>query len=203
MHIVRYMRTNTTMCPGLCVSVVEIGEGDGQGFSPVEVYNRLREDVDSLDGLVVTSPAGDPTSIPNLHKMIVSIKPPRLTCILRCDGRHPDRIDDLLGAGYIDVIDLCVNSTLSKEQLECLEIVRRYNYEFMVTVEMVPGVIGVDEIRRIALGSKGCRQFIMHPFDPRKNRDTPAEGMKGYRKKDLESIMDAVKGIVKNPRMVV
>ena len=43
----------------------------------------------------------------------------------------------------------------------------------------------------------------MHPFDPRKNRDTPAEGMKGYRKKDLESIMDAVKGIVKNPRMVV
>lgn len=203
MHIERYMRTNTTICPGLCVSVISLETEDGPGYSMVEIYNHLLEDADSLDGLVIMSSNGDPTEIPNLHKIIVSLKPPKVQCILMCDGMHPDRIDDLLGSGYVDVINICVDRPLKREQMKCLDLVRRYNYEFMVTVDMSPDTIGLEEIRKMAGDCTGCRQFIMKPRSPNKDRNHPSDERKGYRKKDLESFMEAVKGLVKNPRMIV
>lgn len=202
MRIVDFNRTNTTICPGSCVSVVSVDDGEEPGMNKVIITNRLRDDVDSLDGVVITSPDGDPASIPNLHKLIVSIKEPKLRCILMTNGGHPDMIDDLVGAGYVDMINMCVDGPLSPEQEKCLDIVRRYNYEFMMTVHMQAGIIGTTEIRQIAEQSKGCRHFIMCPV-PHKAKDRTSPAVAGYKKKELESLVDAVKGIVRNPMLKI
>ena len=78
MHVAKFVRTNTTLCPGWCVSVLYIDDGDGPSHSLVEIANSLRSDVDSLDGVVITSMTTDPLKLDGIHKLIMSVKPPRL-----------------------------------------------------------------------------------------------------------------------------
>ena len=103
----------------------------------------------------------------------------------------------------MEIVDVHMRDIMTPDQMRSLEIIRKLNYDFFVTVDMMPGVIGVDEITEIANQSKGCQKFVMHPFDPQKNRDPTKIGIKPYRKKELESLMSAVKGIVRNPVIVV
>ena len=203
MHVAKFVRTNTTLCPGWCVSVLYIDDGDGPSQSLVEITNSLRSDVDSLDGLAIASLTVDPLKLDGIHKLIMSVKPPKLRSILLTAAEDPDRLDDLVGAGYVDIVDIHIRDIMTPDQMRSLEIIRKLNYDFFVTVDMMPGVIGVDEITEIANQSKGCQKFLMRPFDPQKNRDPTKIGIKPYRKKELESLMSAVKGIVRNPVIVV
>ena len=203
MHVAKFVRTNTTLCPGWCVSVLYIDDGDGPSHSLVEIANSLRSDVDSLDGVVITSMTTDPLKLDGIHKLIMSVKPPRLRCILMTAAEYPDRLDDIVGAGYVDIVDVHISELMTPDQMKSLDIIRKLNYDFFVTVDMMPGVIGVDQIRDIAEQSRGCLKFVMRPFDPQKNRDPTRIGIKPYRKKELESLISAVKGIVRNPVMIV
>lgn len=203
MHIAKFVRTNTTLCPGWCVSVLYIDDGDGPGQNLVEISKSLHSDVDSLDGVAITSLTTDPLGMDGIHKLIMSVKPPKLRCILLTSAEDPERLDDLVGAGYVDVMDIHIEERMTPDQMRSLEIIRKLNYDFIVTVDMVPGTIGVDEITEIAEQSKGCQRFVMRPFDPMRNRDPSKAGIRPYKKKELESLMVAVKGAVRNPVIVI
>src|SRR5574344_2097790 len=159
MHVAKFVRTNTTLCPGWCVSVLYIDDGDGPSQSLVEITNSLRSDVDSLDGLAIASLTVDPLKLDGIHRLIMSVKPPRLRSILLTAAEDPDRLDDLVGAGYVDIVDVHIRDIMTPDQMRSLEIIRKLNYDFFVTVDMMPGVIGVDEITEIANQSKGCQKF--------------------------------------------
>lgn len=203
MHIAKFVRTNTTLCPGWCVSVLYIDDGDGPGQNLVEITKSLRSDVDSLDGVAITSLTTDPLELDGIHRLIMSVKPPKLRCILLTAAEDPDRLDDLVGAGYVDMVDIHIEDRMTAEQVKSLEIIRKLNYDFIVTVDMIPDTIGVDEIAEIAEQSEGCQRFVMRPFDPQRNKDPSKAGIRPYKKKELESLMSAVKGIVRNPVVVI
>ena len=195
MIIRRFVRTDSTTIPGKCISVLELDAGDSGGVNVASVTNTLRGDKDSLDGIAIYSADWSVIGDNELQSLLISLKPLRTEMILIATGGHPERVDDVMGSGYIDILDLTISDRIDRNQMRYIEIVERYEYRFIVSVDLVPGIMDADKLREIAECSKGCEMFVMRVRPP-------VNGGKPFRKKDLESMIGSVKGAVRNPKLV-
>lgn len=198
MIIKRFVRTDSTTLPGRCISVLELSPGDSGGENRASVMNTLRGDAASLDGIAISSDDWEHIEGGDVSDLLTSIKPLRVRCILISSGRDPDRIDDVMGSGYVESLCLELKDTMGDEQIRCVRVMDRYGYDYTVRIDVTPGVTDVESLKKVAELCRGCSMFIIRPLQP----DGSEKGIKPFRKKDLGSMLEAVRGIVRNPRMV-
>ncbi len=132
-----YSRIDTSLRPGSFLSVVYVSKEDGDSEYADEVSANIRADIDSIDGVAVASKYGDPLLIPGLHKLLRKLKMPNRDLMLITSGSDYSVLDDLVGAGYVNYVDLVVNGPLDKSQQECIKILDNCGCPYMVTVEMI------------------------------------------------------------------
>lgn len=195
MIITRFNRINTVMIPGMYLSVVHLAGGDGPGESIIEIANTLRSDRDSLDAFAIVSDDHAPESIPGIHRLISDIKPRTLECILVTDGGSPDHLDDLVGSGYVDSVLFTVRGPSGEDLRRCTDLMRRYNYGFSISVDLVPDVFTPESLRDLAEAAHGCRDMVLRRMDS-------GAGIRSFKKDELRSLADAVKGTARNLRLV-
>ncbi|MBQ8179326.1 MAG: hypothetical protein IJ026_02625 [Candidatus Methanomethylophilaceae archaeon] len=195
MIITRFNRINTVIIPGMYLSVVHLADGDGPGESSIEVANTLRSDRDSLDAFAIVSDDHAPESIPGIHRLISDIKPRTLECILVTDGVSPGPLDDLVGSGYVDSVMFTVRGPMAEGLHGCMDLMRRYNYDFSISVDLVPDIFTPESLRALAEAAHGCRDMVLRRMDS-------GAGIRSFKKDELRSLTDAVRGTARNLRLV-
>ena len=101
--------------PGRQVSVLIVDGSDGPGEDPDAVAAVTARDTDIVDAMVVRRLDGDPEELPGIHRLIKTVRPRGLPVIIETSGRHPDELDDLIGAGYATGIGLLMDGAAGTE----------------------------------------------------------------------------------------
>ncbi len=195
MYISRYSRMDTTIKPGSFLSVVYVSEGEGDGLDIEEVSSKIHADIDSIDGVAVSSEDTDPLSVKDLYKLLKRLKLPGRELLLITDGSEYSDLDDLVGAGYVNYVNLKVDGPLDKSQSECIKIMDNCGCPYMVTATLIPGRITESALKELASAIPGSKHLILKVGkspDPTKKLD----------QKELASLANSVKGAAKDVRLV-
>ena len=188
-----YSRIDTSLRPGSFLSVVYVSKEDGGSEYADEVSANIRADIDSIDGVAVASKCGDPLLIPGLHKLLRKLKMPNRDLMLITSGSDYSVLDDLVGAGYVNYVDLVVDGPLDKSQQECIRILGNCGCPYMVTVEMIPGRISESALKKLAGSIDGSKHLIL-------KAGKTAERKIG--EKELISLANSVKGAARDVRLI-
>ncbi len=195
MYISRYARMDTTIVPGSFLSVVYVSEGEGNGPDIDEVVERIRADIDSIDGVAVSSENSDPLLVKDLFRLLKRLKLPGRDLVLITDGTEYSELDDLVGAGYVNYVNLKVDGPLDKSQTECVKILDNCGCRYMVTATLIPGRISESALKEMAEAIPGSKHLILKvgkSTDPTKKLD----------QKELASLANSVRGAAKDVRLV-
>ena len=195
MFISRYTRMDTTIKPGSFLSVVYVSDGDGDGEDIDDVVQKIRADVDSIDGVAVHSGNADPLRIKDLYKLLKRLKLPKRYLLLTTDGRGYGELDDLVGAGYINYVNLMVDGPLDKSQTECVKMLDECGCPYMVTVRMIPGRASGSSLKELASEIKNSKHLMLRV----ERNQNPA---KKFTESELISLAESVKGAAKDVRIV-
>ena len=195
MYISRYSRMDTTIRPGSFLSVVYVSDGDGDGLDIEEVSAKIRADIDSIDGVAISSEDVDPLSVKSLYKLLKRLKLPGRDLLLITDGSEYSDLDDLVGAGYVNYVNLKVDGPLDKSQTECVRIMDNCGCPYMVTATLIPGRISESALRELASSIPESRHLVLKVGkspDPTKRLD----------QKELASLANSVRGVARDVRLV-
>jgi hypothetical protein len=188
-----YSRIDTSLRPGSFLSVVYVSKEDGDSEYADEVSANIRADIDSIDGVAVASKYGDPLLIPGLHKLLRKLKMPNRDLMLITSGSDYSVLDDLVGAGYVNYVDLVVNGPLDKSQQECIKILDNCGCPYMVTVEMIPGRISESALKELAGSIDGSKHLILKAGKTAERK---------FGEKELISLANSVKGAARDVRLI-
>ncbi len=188
-----YSRIDTTLRPGSFLSVVYVSEEEGDGAYADEISARIHADIDAIDGVAVASKSGDPLSMPGIHRILRKLKMPNRDLMLITSGGDYSVLDDLVGAGYVNYVDLIADGPLDKSQQECIKILDNCGCPYMVTVEMIPGRISESALRELAGSISGSKHLILRAG---KTAD------RKFGEKELASLANSVKGAAKDVRLI-
>ena len=140
-----------------------------------KIFNFIKENSDFLDGVVISG--GEPTLNKELPDLIKKLRGLGMKIKLDTNGYHPDVLEDLIGAGYIDKVAMDIKAPLTKERYSAVagteidpELLKRsiriimesgIDYEFRTTCS--PILIKPEDIEEI-----GDRMYdITLPADQR------------------------------------
>ncbi|MBR4505073.1 MAG: hypothetical protein IKP20_08955 [Candidatus Methanomethylophilaceae archaeon] len=188
-----YSRIDTSLRPGSFLSVVYVSKEDGDSEYADEVSANIRADIDSIDGVAVASKYGDPLLIPGLHKLLRKLKMPNRDLMLITSGSDYSVLDDLVGAGYVNYVDLVVDGPLDKSQQECIKILDNCGCPYMVTVEMIPGRISESALKELAGSIDGSKHLILKAGKTAERK---------FGEKELISLANSVKGAARDVRLI-
>ena len=188
-----YSRIDTSLRPGSFLSVVYVSKEDGDSEYADEVSANVRADIDSIDGVAVASKYGDPLLIPGLHKLLRKLKMPNRDLMLITSGSDYSVLDDLVGAGYVNYVDLVVDGPLDKSQQECIKILDNCGCPYMVTVEMIPGRISESALKELAGSIDGSKHLILKAGKTAERK---------FGEKELISLANSVKGAARDVRLI-
>ena len=79
-----------------------------------KIFNYIQENSDFLDGVVISG--GEPTLNKELPDLIKKLRGMGMKIKLDTNGYHPDVLEDLIGAGYIDKVAMDIKAPLTKER---------------------------------------------------------------------------------------
>lgn len=145
-----------------------------------------------LDGVVVCG--GEPTINKDLPEFIGEIKERGFSVKLDTNGTNPSMIRSLLDKKLIDYIAMDLKAPIDKESYslavgvdldtlaisESVKLIKEsgIDYEFRTTV--VPGIHGIDEIKKIAEAIAPAKKYFIQVFQSVKNVDRSFVGKDGY-----------------------
>jgi hypothetical protein len=195
MFISGYTRMDTTIRPGSYLSVVRVSRGEGKGHPLDEVAAAVRADIDVIDGVAVRSEDSDPLSMPGLYTVLKRLKLPGRDLMLMTEGRGYSDLDDLVGAGYVNYVDLLADGPLDKEQKDCLRLLKNCGCPFMVTVTLTPGRISESSLKELAADIEGSKHLVL------RTDKKPAAG-KAFGEKEAASLANSVRRMAKDVRLV-
>lgn len=164
MPIVGFSRIDTVTVPDKFMAVIRVSD-NGEGIDTDEVLSVLEKDKGDLDYLGVTGDV-DPLEIPDLYRLIKSVKPRGLKVLIVTRGESPSNLDDLIGAGYAHAADILIGREVTGDQMRCIELLKDNGCKFAVTLK--PTEHDESSVRKIAELVDGCSMFIF-----RQDRDKP------------------------------
>ncbi|MBO4797294.1 MAG: hypothetical protein J5494_00735 [Candidatus Methanomethylophilaceae archaeon] len=195
MFISRYSRMDTVLKPGSFLSVVYISDGDGQGISPDEAASGIRRDIDAIDGVAVAPEGPGPLRLEGLHVILKHLKLPKRMLLLVTDGRSPGDLDDLVGAGYVNYVNLTADGPLDSEQKESVRLLNDCGCPFMVTATVIPGKTDGSALGKLAGDAAGSRMMILRV--PKSEPDG-----KKFAEKEILSLAASAREAAKDVRIV-
>ena len=194
MRIANFRRTDTVSLPGLYLSSVGVSTDDGPGVNETEVANSINGDKDSLDGILFLGVETDVLEVDGIHKLIRVLRPPHARCVIETNGSRPTVLDDLVGAGYADIVSFVFDRYPKKCQLDSMRIARDGDCRFAVTVVTEPQRLTVEDVLDLGDHIKGAMLLqIKRSSEP---------GALQYKKSEISSLAKSMKGMAKEVRIV-
>lgn len=194
MRIANFRRTDTVPLPGLYLSSVGVSADDGPGVNETEVANSINGDKDSLDGILFRGVETDVLEVDGIHKLIRVLRPPHARCVIETNGSRPTVLDDLVGAGYADIVSFVFDRYPKKCQLDSMRIARDGDCRFAVTVVTEPQRLTVEDVLDLGDHIKGAMLLqIKRSSEP---------GALQYKKSEISSLAKSMKGTAKEVRIV-
>lgn len=194
MRIANFRRTDTVSLPGLYLSSVGVSTDDGPGVNETEVANSINGDKDSLDGILFRGVETDVLEVDGIHKLIRVLRPPHMRCVIETNGSRPTVLDDLVGAGYADIVSFVFDRYPKKCQLDSMRIARDGDCRFAVTVITEPQRLTVEDVLDLGDRIKGAMLLqIKRSSEP---------GALQYKKSEISSLAKSMKGTAKEVRIV-
>lgn len=194
MRIANFRRTDTVSLPGLYLSSVGVSPDDGPGVNETEVANSINGDKDSLDGILFRGVETDVLEVDGIHKLIRVLRPPHARCVIETNGSRPIVLDDLVGAGYADIVSFVFDRYPKKCQLDSMRIARDGDCRFAVTVVTEPQRLTMEDVLDLGDHIKGAMLLqIKRSSEP---------GALQYKKSEISSLAKSMKGTAKEVRIV-
>lgn len=194
MRIANFRRTDTVSLPGLYLSSVGVSPDDGPGVNETEVANSINGDKDSLDGILFRGVETDVLEVDGIHKLIHVLRPPHARCVIETNGSRPIVLDDLVGAGYADIVSFVFDRYPKKCQLDSMRIARDGDCRFAVTVVTEPQRLTMEDVLDLGDHIKGAMLLqIKRSSEP---------GALQYKKSEISSLAKSMKGTAKEVRIV-
>lgn len=194
MRIANFRRTDTVSLPGLYLSSVGVSPDDGPGVNETEVANSINGDKDSLDGILFRGVETDVLEVDGIHRLIRVLRPPHARCVIETNGSRPTVLDDLVGAGYADIVSFVFDRYPKKCQLDSMRIARNGDCRFAVTVVTEPQRLTMEDVLDLGDHIKGAMLLqIKRSSEP---------GALQYKKSEISSLAKSMKGTAKEVRIV-
>ncbi len=194
MHIANFRRTDTVSLPGLYLSSVGVSPEDGPGMNETEVANTIQGDRDALDGILFRGVGADVLEIDGVHRLIRGLRPPHSKCVIETNGSRPSVLDDLVGAGYADIVSFVFDSYPKKCQLDSMKIAKEGDCKFVVTVVTEPQRMTLEDVLDLSDRINGAMSLMI--------KRSSAPGALQYKKNEISSLAKSMKGTAKEVRIV-
>jgi len=179
------------------------------GIDESYVLDHIRENSDFIDGVVVSG--GEPTMDPDLHEFLKRIRSIGVKVKIDTNGMFPERLDDLIGSGLVDMVAMDVKSSLNerygkaagvdtdvtkiKKSIKVI-IDSGIDHEFRTTA--VPVFVKTDDIRNICENIRGAKRYRIHQFRNKVTMDDSFSVLDPYPESVLMEMAEIAKGYVKD-----
>lgn len=193
MFISKFTRIDTMSWPGMFLSVVDVMPGEGDGENMDIVANVLRDDRDSIDGVMFRCEGEDPENMEGFHNLIRHVRPRGIESILITSGNNPDALDDLVGAGYVTMVSFRLEDKPNPDQLSSIAKVAYAGIRFTVAMVLDPKTVTAEDVVFTADVTPGHSEFVLlMPRDPAPH----------FKRKDLNALIKSLKGRARNVRVL-
>ncbi|NLL94481.1 MAG: anaerobic ribonucleoside-triphosphate reductase activating protein [Thermoplasmatales archaeon] len=178
-----------------------------------EILGFMGENLDFLDGVVISG--GEPTLSKGLLGLIKKIRALGLGIKIDTNGHFPDVLDDLIGAGLVDMVAMDVKAPLEKGKYSMVagtdvdvDAIKRsikiimesgIDYEFRTTV--VPVLLKPEDVEEIARSLKGAKKYRLHQFRPKVCLDENLTVLDPYPDEQLLALAEYAKKYVKDVKV--
>jgi pyruvate formate lyase activating enzyme len=168
-----------------------------------EIVNYLTQKKNWIDGVCITG--GEPTLHPELPEFINLLKNRGFKIKLDTNGTNPQMLQDLMERNLLDYVAMDIKTCkdkystvvnvyfdMSKIQ-KSVDILKqgKVDYEFRTTV--VPGLIGEEDIKKIAKWLSGSKRYFIQQFRPINTLDLQFLQKKSYIPDELHRLQEIAK----------
>ena len=172
-----------------------------------QILRYMDRQSDWLDGAVITG--GEPT----LHEQELvdfteKVRDIGLDVMVETNGTRPKWVKRLISAGYVQALAMDVKAPLKEDPYRTVAgkdvdvqnirssmqaiMESEMPYEFRITV--VPGLVGREEVSRMAPDLEGARMIAVQNFQPDNCLDTSLRGKLPYRPEEMDAIAEELSG---------
>lgn len=194
MFISDFRRIDTVSFPGVFLSTVEVSPGEGEGYNETEVANIILSDRESIDGVMFRGKGADILDFENIHRFIRNIRPGHTTVIVETSGENTDVLDDLIGAGYINMVGFVFDRTPDRNQRRSLELVRESDCPFGIMMLLSPEGLTMSDAQDMKPDLAGAMVVAVR-------RPEQDGGKKRYKKNELMSLAKSLRGSAKDVKV--
>ena len=224
MHILGFLPTSFSDWDGKLASIMFLGGCNlrcpfcqnypllnvAEHGSPIpwkDVARHLRDKKLWIDGIVISG--GEPMMHPELVSLCRTIKEAGFAVKLDTNGSFPYALMKLCKESLVDYVAMDIKTAMDEryaracgEKVE-VGLVRRTarfllegktDYEFRTT--LVPGMVGLDEVKSIAADVKGARKYALQQFVPENARSVALRRKKPYRREAVMKMAEVLKPAV-------
>jgi len=146
-----------------------------------DVLTFLESRVGRLEGVVVTG--GEPTVHQDLPDLLRKIRLLGLSIKLDTNGSAPDMLQQLIAEGLLDYVALDIKSSVdsysratglpvrTQDIRKSVELIASSGVRHELRMTFVEPFIPLEELYSVANLARGCRLFLVQPFQPSKTLD--------------------------------
>ena len=192
-------------------SIVVNAEG-AESLNEDNILRYIGDNTDFIDGVVVSG--GEPLMNADLGVFLKKLKKLGVKVKIDTNGAYPDALDDLIGAGLIDMVAMDVKSSLNERYnaaagadvdigkiKKSIKIVldSGVDHEFRTTA--VPVFVKADDIRNICENIKGAKKYRIHQFRNSRTLDDSLSVLDPYPEQKLMEMAEIAKEYVKDVKI--
>ena len=208
-----YLAGCNLRCPYCHNKAIVVNADGAEAIDENSVLTYIENNSDFIDGVVVSG--GEPLINKDLGKFLKKIKALGVKVKMDTNGMFPEMLDDLMGAGLVDMVAMDVKSSLSGDRYNAvagadadIDAVKRsirmiidsgIDHEFRTTA--VPVYVKEKDIEDICKNIKGAKKYRIHQF---RNKTTIADSLTvldPYPESKLTEMAEIAKKYVKDVKI--
>jgi len=159
-----------------------------------------------LEGVCVSG--GEPLLAPDLEELLLVMRDRELRIKLDTNGSLPDRLEEFIRAGLVDQVALDIKAPLERYGevtgsavdpaviSDSLDILRSSGLECVFRTTVVPGLVGLEDVRAIAQMLRGARRYAIQQFFPNNTLDGRYLEVRPYEREALLAMAEAARPYV-------
>ena len=185
MRFSSFVKTSTLEWEGMICSVVTVS--DGGEITEDEVLSYFEERKGMIDALLIEGDESTKGMIP----FIKAVRSAGLKTGIITDGKHPDSLEDLIGANYLEHVIMKIDSpAIDADMRTSISIILEYGigHEFRTVLDEKR--ITPEGVSSISRSIKGAKNYVL--MMPKEN---------GFKKADALRCVEDAKSCVKNVRI--
>jgi len=157
---------------------------------------------------------GEPFMNEDIEKFLKKIMALNVKVQIDTNGLFPEVLDDLIGAGLVDMVAMDVKSSLNERYnaasgaIVDLDIIRKsieliigsgVDHEFRTTA--VPIYVKDDDIKNISMNIKGAKRYRIHQFRNKVTMDDALSVLNPYPESKLINMAEIAKEYIKDVKI--